>query len=373
MNFLNRIKFDVFGQALHHVPAEIAHDIAVWAFKSGLSPGVQCPYDLRTEFAGLVLPNPIGFAAGFDKNGIIPDEILHAGFGFVECGTVTPKPQSGNPKPRLFRLKEDRAIINRMGFNNVGLEEFAHNLRVRAHKPGIVGSNIGANKDSVDKINDYVTCLRKVWLHSSYVAINISSPNTKGLRDLQSGDILEELLGRLNEERAFLKKLHGHRPLFLKVAPDLQTKQIADISKAVKEAKIDALIVSNTTISRPTDLISKFATEQGGLSGRPLVNLSTEILRAFKSEIGDALPLMGVGGILNGDDAVKKLEAGATALQIYTGYIYRGPRLLKEVFDSVAQYRGSKSKENSMSVSVNSNEFIPNSARPCNLSIEQAE
>lgn len=373
MNFLNRIKFDVFGRALHNVPAEIAHEIAVWAFKNGLSPAVNCPYDLRTEFAGLILPNPVGFAAGFDKNGLIPDEILNSGFGFVECGTVTPQAQSGNPKPRLFRLTQDRAIINRMGFNNVGLETFAHNLRVRAHKPGIVGANIGANKDSADKIADYVTCLKKVWLHSSYVTINISSPNTKGLRDLQSGDVLDELLGRINEERAFLKKLHGHRPLFLKVAPDLDTKQISEISKAIIAAKIDALIVSNTTISRPQNLVSEFKNEQGGLSGKPLSELSTQILKAFNNEIGGKIPLMGVGGILNGDDAVKKLEAGATAIQIYSGYIYRGPRLLKEIFDAIAEYRGAKANENQTVFAHDVEHFIPQSARSFSTSPDQAE
>lgn len=371
MNFLDRIKFDIFGRALHSVPAELAHEIAIWAFKNGLSPITNSPYDLRTEFAGLLLPNPVGFAAGFDKNARIPDDILHAGFGFVECGTVTPKPQSGNPKPRLFRLKEDRGIINRMGFNNIGLDEFANNLRIRAHRPGIVGANIGANKDSDDKISDYVTCLKKVWLHSSYVAINISSPNTKGLRDLQSGDILGDLLGRINVERAFLTKLHGHRPLFLKVAPDLDTKQISEISKAVKNAKIDGLIVSNTTISRPETLASVNKNEQGGLSGKPLAQLSTEILRAFNSEIGTEIPLMGVGGIFNGDDAIEKFEAGAKAIQVYSGYIYRGPRLLKEVFDAIGEYRGLKAKYDHRL--IRHDFFVPESARPCEVSRETAE
>ncbi len=366
MSFLNRIKFDLFGRALHRVPAEVSHDIAIWAFKNGLSPFTPSKYDLRTEFAGLILPNPVGFAAGFDKNALIPDDILHSGFGFVECGTVTPLPQAGNPKPRLFRLSKDMAIINRMGFNNVGLEKFVNNLRVRAHKPGIVGANIGANKDSQDKIADYVTCLRKVWLHASYVAINISSPNTKGLRDLQSGEILDELLGRINEERAFLKKLHGHRPLFLKVAPDLNDNQVSEISKSIRAAKIDGLIVSNTTISRPDSLSSPQKSETGGLSGRPLMSLSTQILSAFKDQLGKEIPIMGVGGITSGDDAIAKLEAGATALQIYSGYIYRGPSLLKEIFEAVAEYRGISNASNDNASSPSVSNFTAQAARPTN-------
>jgi dihydroorotate dehydrogenase len=334
------LKFKILGRALHYVPAEMAHDIAIRGFEMGFSPIVECPYDLSTDFAGLKLPNPLGFAAGFDKNARIPDELLAAGFGFVECGTVTPKPQDGNPKPRLFRLSKDEAIINAMGFNNIGLSKFVDNLRYRHHKTGIVGANVGANKDSEDRIADYQEGVRRVWLHSSYVALNISSPNTKGLRDLQAQGALEDLLGRVNETRGLQSRVHGHRPLFLKVAPDLNETDILTIANAVKWAKIDGLIVSNTTISRPDDLISPHKDKTGGLSGRPLMDLSTNVLAAFKSHLGDEIPLMGVGGINSGDDAIKKLEAGATALQIYTGYIYHGPALVKDIHKAIAEYRG---------------------------------
>ena len=336
----NSFKFDVLGRALHLLPAEMAHDIALHAFEMGFAPRIECEYDLSTDFAGLKLPNPLGFAAGFDKNAFIADEILSAGFGFVECGTVTPLPQIGNPKPRLFRLEEDLAIVNAMGFNNIGLSKFVDNLRLRHHHKGIVGANVGANKDSQDRIADYQEGVRRVWLHSSYVTMNISSPNTKGLRDLQSQVALEELLGRVNEVRGLQTRVHGHRPVFLKVAPDLSDFDIATIAKTILWAKIDGLIVSNTTISRPDDLKNKNKSRNGGLSGAPLMDLSTKVLAAFKSELGDEIPLMGVGGIMSGDDAIKKFEAGAKAIQIYTGYIYKGPNLVQDIHKAIAEYRG---------------------------------
>lgn len=339
---LDNLKFKIFGSALHLLDAETAHNLAIAFIEMGASPKAQCKYDLKTNIAGLELPNPVGFAAGFDKNAKIPDELLASGFGFVECGTVTPIAQDGNPKPRIFRLSKDMAIINAMGFNNVGLTQFVDNLRYRAHKKGIIGSNVGANKDSVDKIADYKEGVRRVWLHSSYIALNISSPNTKGLRDLQGQAALEELLGRVNEMREIQTRVHGPRPIFLKVAPDLNDLDIATISKAIKAAKIDALIVSNTTISRPDYLQSDNKNKTGGLSGRPLMDLSTKILENFKSELKDDIPLIGVGGIVCGDDAIKKFEAGAKAIQIYSGYIYRGPQLLEEIFDAIAEYRGLK-------------------------------
>lgn len=336
----NSFKFDVLARALHLLPSEMAHDIALNALEMGFAPRLECEYDLSTDFAGLKLPNPLGFAAGFDKNAYVADEILSSGFGFVECGTVTPMPQSGNPKPRLFRLKEDLAIVNAMGFNNIGLSKFVDNLRLRHHKKGIVGANVGANKDSQDRISDYQEGVRRVWLHSSYVTMNISSPNTKGLRDLQSQAALEELLGRVNEVRGLQTRVHGQRPLFLKVAPDLSDFDIASIAKTILWAKIDGLIVSNTTISRPDGLKSKYQSRNGGLSGAPLMELSTKVLAAFKSELGDKIPLMGVGGIMSGDDAIKKFEAGAKAIQIYTGYIYKGPNLVKDIHKAIAEYRG---------------------------------
>ena len=336
---IDNFKFKLFGRGLHLLPAEIAHDFAIATFEMGLAPKAQPKSNLSTDFAGLKLPNPVGFAAGFDKNARIPDELISAGFGFVECGTVTPYAQEGNPKPRIFRLPEDKAIINAMGFNNVGLSQFVDNLRYRAHKKGIVGANVGANKDSDDKISDYQEGVRRVWLHSSYITLNISSPNTKGLRDLQSLTALEELLGRVNIIRDIQTKVHGHRPLFLKVAPDLSVSDVCNIAKTIKAAKIDGLIVTNTTISRPDNLKNANKSKVGGLSGKPLMELSTKILADFKAELKDEIPLMGVGGILSGDDAIKKFEAGAKAIQIYTGYIYRGPELLNEIFDAIEEYR----------------------------------
>lgn len=328
--------------ALKLLPAEAAHNLTINALHSGYGPKIEDNNNFEIDLAGLKLKNPIGLAAGFDKNAVVPDVMLNMGFGFVECGTVTPLAQAGNPKPRLFRLEEDKAIINAMGFNNDGLDLFVKNLRNRSHLPGIVGANIGANKDSTDRINDYVLGLRRVWLHSSYVTINISSPNTQGLRDLQSRMALEDLLSRIFEAKKFLKDLHGAKPIFLKVAPDIGDADVSDISELAQKYEIDGIIVSNTTISRPTGLISNNRNQSGGLSGRPLFELSTAKLRDFKSALGDTIPLIGVGGISSGDDAVKKLEAGATAIQLYSALTYGGIGLLKEIKDAVAEYLTNK-------------------------------
>ena len=336
------MKYKIAASIMRKLPAETAHRITIKALSTGAGPVFKRKQRLETKIAGLTLPNPIGMAAGFDKNAEAADALFRAGFGFVECGTVTPLPQAGNPKPRIFRLKEDDAIINAMGFNNVGLHDFVDHLRKRAHLPGIIGANVGANKDSENKINDYALGVRRVWLHSSYITMNISSPNTKGLRDLQGAGALEDLLGTVNEVRDIQTKTHGHRPLFLKVAPDLDEKQIADIARLVKWAKINALIVSNTTIDRPETLKNPNKTRPGGLSGRPLFEKSTEVLKAFKSELGDEIDLIGVGGIMSGEDAVKKLEAGAKAIQIYTGFIYRSMDLMYEIEQAIADYRGIK-------------------------------
>lgn len=330
--------YDLAQNALRLLSPELAHNATLRAIQIGLAPNAQDNHKMETEIAGLSLKNPIGLAAGFDKNALVPDAMLKCGFGFVECGTVTPKPQAGNPKPRIFRLNQDEAIINALGFNNEGVENFARKLKSRANLPGIVGANLGANKDSTDKIADYVYGLQQVWEYSSYITINISSPNTKGLRDLQAASALEELLGRIGAERIKLTNSHGRRPIFLKVAPDIIDAEISDISKIALAAKIDALIVSNTTISRPLHLKSQYSKRQGGLSGRPLFDLSTQKLRDFKSALGDKMPLIGVGGISSGDDAVKKLEAGATAIQLYTGLVFQGMGLLREIRDAVAEY-----------------------------------
>jgi dihydroorotate dehydrogenase len=283
---------------------------------------------LKTRLAGLDLPNPIGMAAGFDKNGQAPDALLAAGFGFVECGTVTPLAQSGNPRPRIFRLAQDRAIINRLGFNNKGLDAFVDRLGARAHRAGIVGANVGAGKDSADRAGDYVRGLQAVWKHAAYVTANISSPNTPGLRGLQEKSALEDLLGRMREARAALERAHGRRPLFLKVAPDLDETAVRDIAELALTYRLDALIVSNTTLQRPPQLSASHRGEAGGLSGAPLFQISTHILRLFAQALGGRLPLIGVGGIASGVDALVKIKAGASAVQLYSAMVYQGPGLV---------------------------------------------
>lgn len=324
--------------AVRQLPPEAAHSATIKSLAMGLGPRARAdkPED-GIVLAGLHIPNRIGLAAGFDKNAQVPDAMLAAGFGFVECGTVTPRPQAGNPKPRLFRLPQDHGVINRMGFNNDGLEVFVNRLRARAGKPGIVGANVGANKDATDRTADYVEGLRRVWLHCSYVTLNISSPNTPGLRGLQTKTELEALLGRVMEMAGVQTKAHGHRPVFLKVAPDLEEDDVRAISETVISHKIDALIVSNTTVDRPNNLRGVNRHETGGLSGKPLFEKSTRLLREFKGAIGDALPLIGVGGIANAADAQAKFEAGATAIQLYTALVYDGPALVQKIKDGLAK------------------------------------
>jgi dihydroorotate dehydrogenase len=279
-----------------------------------------------TTLAGLKLPNPVGLAPGFDKNAEVAGAMLAAGFGFVECGTVTPQPQAGNPRPRLFRLTEDRAVINRMGFNNVGLERFAGNLR-RPHA-GVVGANIGANKDSADRIGDYVTGLTRLWGLADYFTVNVSSPNTPGLRALQTGEALAELLGRIAEARAHLV---GAAPIFLKVAPDLEEHEVDEIADAAALSRFDGIVVGNTTLSRPAGLGSRWRGEAGGLSGAPLMTLSTRVLGQFHAAVRGRLALIGAGGIASGADAYAKIRAGASAVQIYSNLVFEGPGLVTRI------------------------------------------
>ncbi|MBS0333987.1 MAG: quinone-dependent dihydroorotate dehydrogenase, partial [Proteobacteria bacterium] len=291
-------------RALRALDPEDAHGWAIRGLKLGLGPvGGRDDPILATEFAGLKLPNPVGLAPGFDKDAEVFGPMLRAGFGFVECGTVTPLPQAGNPRPRLFRLTEDRAVINRMGFNNRGLEAYAARLGHRG--AGIVGANIGANKDSADRIGDYVTGLRRLWGLASYFTINISSPNTPGLRALQTKAALQDLLGRLAEARDALPA-QGLVPMFLKVAPDLEAGEVEAIVEACVSAGLAGVMVSNTTIARPP-LKSDHRDETGGLSGAPLMALSTQVLRDFAAAGAGRLTLVGVGGITSGADAYAKL------------------------------------------------------------------
>ncbi len=343
MNFHDRT-----ARALHALDPEDAHRAAILGLKLGLGPRDLGPDDpiLATTIAGLTLPNCVGLAAGFDKNAEVPAAMLRAGFGFVECGTVTPLPQAGNPRPRLFRLSEDRAVVNRMGFNNDGLDAFAARLARRGR--GVVGANIGANKDASDRVADYVAGLKRVAGLCDYVTVNVSSPNTPGLRALQTRAALDDLLGRLAEVRA---KLAARPPVFLKVAPDLDDDEPGEIAAAVRRHGLDGIIVSNTTVERPATLRSRFGGETGGLSGAPLFERSTAVLRAFRVS-DSSLPLIGVGGISSGADAYAKIRAGADAVQLYTGLVYEGHGLIQRIrgelanllradgFASVAEARG---------------------------------
>lgn len=345
---------DLAARLLHFMEPEDAHRASILGLRLGLGPADRADDDpiLRTTLAGLDLPSPVGLAAGFDKNAEAPDAMLRAGFGFVECGTVTPLPQAGNPRPRLFRLTEDRAVINRMGFNNAGLDAFAANLAARRHK-GVVGANIGANKDSDDRIGDYVAGLRRLWGRASYFTVNISSPNTPGLRALQTRAALEDLLGRLDEARRDLNPT-GDYPVFLKVAPDLEDGEVETIVETVAAFGLQGIIVSNTTVSRPDSLRSPRKTETGGLSGPPLMSLSTQVLARFHAANSHGLTLIGAGGIATGADALAKIRAGASAVQFYSAMVFEGPgmvvrvkrdlaaRLRAEGFSSVADAVGAR-------------------------------
>jgi len=319
---------DIAARALHVLDPEDAHRFTIRALQAGLGPGSGADDPiLATEVAGLRLPNCVGLAPGFDKNAEVFGPMLRAGLGFVECGTVTPLAQAGNPRPRLFRLSEDQAVINRMGFNNEGLEAFAGRLARRG--PGIVGANIGANKEADDRIGDYVTGLTRLWGLASYFTINISSPNTPGLRALQTKAALEELLGRLAQARDSLPA-EGRVPMFLKVAPDLEDGEVEAIVETVVANGLHGIIVSNTTITRPS-LASKHAGEAGGLSGAPLTQLSTQMLGLFHHAAAGRVALIGAGGIGSGDDAYAKLRAGASAVQLYSAMVFGGPGLVTRI------------------------------------------
>ena len=321
-------------RALHVLDPEDAHTAALAGLRVGLGPvGPRDDPILATALCGLALPNPVGLAPGFDKNAEVFGPMLRAGFGFVECGTVTPLPQAGNPRPRLFRLTEDRAVINRMGFNNQGLEAFAGRLARRG--PGVVGANFGANKDAADRIADYVTGLTRLWGLADYLTINISSPNTPGLRALQTKAALEELLGRVTEAAAALPAA-GRGPMFLKVAPDLKEGEVEAIAEAVAAHRLSGVIVSNTTIGRPP-LRSAHAGEAGGLSGAPLLGLSTEVLGRFAQAAAGRFELIGAGGIASGADAYAKIRAGACAVQLYSALVYEGPGLVTRIKRELAQ------------------------------------
>ncbi|MBS0408915.1 MAG: quinone-dependent dihydroorotate dehydrogenase [Proteobacteria bacterium] len=317
--------------ALRLADPEDAHGLAITGLKLGLGPR-RPAHDpvLATTLAGLALPNAVGLAPGFDKNAEVGDAMLAAGFGWVECGTVTPLPQAGNPRPRLFRLTEDRAVINRMGFNNQGLEAFAGRLAARRRR-GVLGANIGANKDAADRIADYVTGLKRLWGLCDYFTLNISSPNTPGLRALQTRAALDELLGRVGEARRALAAEGANTPVFLKVAPDLEDGEAEAITEAAIAHGLDAIIVSNTTLARPDSLRSARRGEAGGLSGAPLMAPSTRVLATFHQAAAGRIALVGVGGIASGADAYAKIRAGAAAVQLYSALVFEGPGLVADI------------------------------------------
>ena len=328
--------------ALFALDPEVAHDLALHSLKRlqklHLAGFFGARVSAPVEVMGLKFDNPVGLAAGLDKNGEYIDALAAMGFGFIEVGTVTPRPQPGNPKPRMFRLTDQEALINRLGFNNQGLDAFVANVK-RASYKGVLGLNIGKNADTpIDaEVDDYVTCLNGVYPYASYVTVNISSPNTKGLRDLQAATQLEKLLSTLKAEQKRLAKKHKKTvPLVLKIAPDLDLKSIREIANLTIENNFDAIIATNTTISRDAVRGHALAGEAGGLSGAPLFSPSTEVLRELVKTVKGKIPIIGVGGILSGADAKAKMNAGASLVQIYTGFIYKGPQLIRDAVKAIA-------------------------------------
>ena len=318
---------------------EKAHHLALNALKTaaccGILPAVE--RDTRpTELMGLTLPNPVGLAAGLDKNGEYIDALAALGFGFIEVGTVTPLPQSGNPQPRLFRLPEHRAIVNRMGFNNHGIDALITNIEKSRYK-GILGINIGKNAVTPIKnaAADYLACLEKAYPHAGYITVNISSPNTKNLRALQEGDELTALLTVLKNKQAQLATEHGrYVPLAVKIAPDLDDAQIEDIARVVLQTEMDGVIATNTTTDKTALGSHPLAAEAGGLSGEPVREKSNRVLKLLAGHLDGKRPVIGAGGILSGDDAAQKLRLGATAVQLYSGMVYRGPELVRECIEA---------------------------------------
>lgn len=322
--------------------AERAHDLSLTAietaYRTGFNPLLATrPKALPTTAFGIEFPNPAGLAAGLDKNAAHVDALASLGFGFIEVGTTTPRAQPGNPKPRMFRLPEHEAVINRLGFNNDGVDALVANAE-RARFDGVLGINIGKNKDTPNEnaIDDYLFCLERVYPRASYVTVNISSPNTQGLRDLQEEETLRCFIGEICEAGERHAATHGKRkPILLKIAPDLGELELDSIAEVLLASSIDGLICTNTTIDRRAVSGHRYANEAGGLSGKPLFERSTAVLRGMAERLGGKLPLIGVGGIFTGTDAVAKIQAGANLVQFYTGMVYRGPALIGESVDAI--------------------------------------
>ncbi|MGH8028613.1 MAG: quinone-dependent dihydroorotate dehydrogenase [Arenimonas sp.] len=331
---------------LFGLDAERAHGLGLAsleaAYRAGLNPLLsRKPAPLKTRAFGVEFPNPVGLAAGLDKNGAHIDALMALGFGFVEIGTTTPRAQAGNPKPRMFRLPAHRAVINRLGFNNDGVDALVRNVE-KARRLGILGINIGKNKDTPNEraVDDYVYCLERVYPLCDYVTVNISSPNTAGLRDLQERETLRRFIGDLREVQEDLAALHGHRtPMLVKLAPDLTEPELDATATVLNLARVDGVIMGNTTLDRHAVKGDPRANEAGGLSGEPLYGKSTAALRRLRTRLDTAIPLIGVGGILSGADAAGKVAAGATLVQFYTGMVYRGPELISECVTAIKRRR----------------------------------
>jgi dihydroorotate dehydrogenase len=337
MNF-----YQIAKHFLFQLDAETAHDITLKSLKYAEKTGIlSCypspPICMPREVRGLTFPNPVGLAAGLDKNAAYIDGFAKLGFGFIEVGTVTPRPQPGNPRPRLFRVKEAQGIINRFGFNNLGVDRLIENVKATEYN-GILGINIGKNFDTPNDraADDYLICMQKVYNLASYITVNISSPNTKNLRDLQEKETLSALLATLKNEQSKLSDQHGkYVPLALKIAPDLTETQVAEISGLLIQHKIDAVIATNTTLARDAVKGLPNADETGGLSGKPVRNQSTLVIKQLSKQLQGAVPIIGVGGILSGADAVEKIAAGASLVQVYSGLIYQGPKLVRDICKSL--------------------------------------
>ncbi len=321
--------FNILRPLIFKFSPEVAHSLAIKALKLNNIPYTK-PKDnhiLETTFCEKKLSSPIGVAAGFDKNAEVYNPLFNLGFGFVEVGTITPKPQFGNPKPRVFRLEEDEALINRLGFNNSGSEQISQTIKEN-NKKGFLGINIGPNKDSTNRIDDYLICFRKFYNLADYITINISSPNTENLRDFHKQDELNSLIDKLKNEK---KELNSNIPLAIKVSPDLNDDQINEVSKIILEQEIGIIIVSNTTDKNRENLKNINKLEKGGLSGKPIKKISNEAISKFYKILNDKTKIIGVGGISNGQDAFEKIISGATLVQLYTGIVYRGPRIASKI------------------------------------------
>lgn len=333
--------YDLVRRGLFLLSPETAHDVSLEGLGALHRLGVlswrsSVPKAQPKTLWGLEFKNPVGLAAGLDKNADYLDALGALGFGFVEVGTVTPRPQPGNPMPRLFRLPESQAIINRMGFNNKGVDYLVERVK-KSRYSGVIGINIGKNKATPEEeaLSDYLHCLDKVHKHAHYIVVNLSSPNTPGLRNLQFGDALKQLLDGLKERQQTLAKQSGKKPVLIKIAPDLSAEEVQQIARLFNQFEVDGVVATNTTLAREGVAGQPGAEEAGGLSGAPLRQSATSVLRQFRSELDAGIPLVGVGGILYGEDAREKVDAGADLVQLYTGFIYRGPALIRECVEAL--------------------------------------